>query len=139
MTHHLFQPVAVLALWTLLVLLLVPIARFRAGARGEVDFDDFKLGESVRVPPQARVPNRVFMNLLEVPVLFYLACVVAVILQQATVLQLTLAWAYVGLRVLHALIYLGYNVVPLRLTVFAVSNGVVAVMWCLLLGPLWAA
>lgn len=137
--HALFQPVAILALWTLLVLLLVPIARFRAGARGQVDFDDFKLGESARVPPETRVPNRVFMNLLEVPVLFYLACVVAVMLQQTTATQLTLAWVYVALRVLHSLIYLGHNVVPLRLTVFALSNVVAAVMWVLLLAPLWAA
>jgi len=49
-THTILQPMAVLALWTLLVLLLVPIARFKAGARGEVDFDDFKYGESPRCP-----------------------------------------------------------------------------------------
>ncbi|RRS02989.1 MAPEG family protein [Aquabacterium soli] len=137
MTPALLQPMAVLALWTLSVLLLVPIARFKAGARGEVDFDDFKHGESARVPVHTRVPNRVFMNLLEVPVLFYVACLVAVILQHVTPTQIALAWAYVALRVLHSLIYLGFNKVPLRLTVFAVSNVVVAVMWVLLLAPLW--
>lgn len=137
-THTILQPMAVLALWTLLVLLLVPIARFKAGARGEVDFDDFKYGESPRVPTATRVPNRVFMNLLEVPVLFYLACLVAVITQHVTPTLLMLAWAYVALRVLHSVIYLSYNHVPHRLTVFALSNVVAAVMWCLLLGRLWA-
>lgn len=137
MIPALLQPMAVLALWTLSVLLLVPIARFKAGARGEVDFDDFKHGESARVPVHTRVPNRVFMNLLEVPVLFYVACLVAVILQQTTPTQTALAWTYVALRVLHSLIYLGFNKVPLRLTVFALSNVVVAVMWVLLLAPLW--
>ncbi|HIV72342.1 MAG TPA: MAPEG family protein [Candidatus Aquabacterium excrementipullorum] len=137
--HTILQPMAVLALWTLLVLLLVPIARFKAGARGEVELDDFKYGESARVPTATRVPNRVFMNLLEVPVLFYLACLVAVVTQHATPTLIALAWAYVALRVLHSLIYLSYNHVAHRLTVFAVSNGVAAVMWVLLLGKLWAA
>ena len=121
------------------MLLLVPIARFKAGARGEVELDDFKYGESARVPTATRVPNRVFMNLLEVPVLFYLACLVAVVTQHATPTLIALAWAYVALRVLHSLIYLSYNHVAHRLTVFAVSNGVAAVMWVLLLGKLWAA
>lgn len=135
--YPILLPVATLALWTLLVLLLVPIARFKAGAKGQVDFDDFKLGESSRVPAETRVPNRVFMNLLEVPVLFYLACLVAVITQQATHLQLILAWAFVALRVAHSLIYLSYNHVPHRLTAFAAANGVVAVMWVLILVRLW--
>lgn len=138
-SHALLQPMSVLALWTMLVLLLVPIARFKAGARGEVDIDDFKHGESTRVPMHTRLPNRVFMNLLEVPVLFYVACLVAVQLQHITPTLVWLAWAYVALRVLHALIYLSYNKVAHRLTAFAISNGVVAVMWWLLLVPLWSA
>ena len=137
--HALLQPMAVLALWTLLVLLLVPIARFKAGARGEIDIDDFKHGESARVSVQTRLPNRVFMNLLEVPVLFYLACLVAVMVQHITPAMVWLAWAFVALRVLHAVIYLSYNKVVHRLTAFAIGNGVVAAMWCLLLGPLWSA
>jgi hypothetical protein len=79
------------------------------------------------------------MNLLEVPVLFYLACLVAVVTQHITPALIALAWAYVALRVLHSLIYLSYNHVVHRLTVFAVSNGVAALMWVLLLGRLWAA
>lgn len=129
----LFIPAAALALWTLTVLLLVPIARFRAGVAGQVTFDDFKHGESPRVPAHVSVPNRVFMNLLEVPVLFYVACVMAVVAGQADDLLITLAWGFTGLRVAHSLIYLSYNRVPHRLTVFALSNVVVAAMWVVLL------
>ena len=131
-TTAIFLPVATLALWTLLVLLLVPIARFKAGAAGQVTFDDFKHGESARVPDAVRLPNRVFMNLLEVPVLFYVACAVAFMAGQVDAVILALAWVYVGLRVLHALIYLSYNSVPHRLTAFAVSNVVVSVIWAML-------
>ena len=125
----LLLPVVALALWTLLILLLVPIARVRSGLARQVTFEDFKYGESARVPPHVTLPNRVFMNLLEVPVLFYTACVVAFVSGQANPLLVTLAWVYVALRVMHSLIYLSYNRVPHRLAVFAASNVVVAAMW----------
>ena len=77
-----FLPMAILALWTMTVLLLVPIARFKAGRQGLVSADDFRYGESARVPDSVRLPNRNFMNLLEVPVLFYVAGFTAFLTQQ---------------------------------------------------------
>lgn len=135
----LLLPVAALALWTMLVLLLIPLARFKAGMAGQVTFEDFKYGESARVPASVSLPNRVFMNLLEVPVLFYAACLVAFVSGHADQLLLTLAWVYVALRLLHSLIYLSYNRVPHRLTVFASSNFVVATMWVIVGWRLWSA
>ncbi|MEZ5997379.1 MAG: hypothetical protein R3B98_01645 [Hyphomonas sp.] len=44
-------PMGVLAALTFLVLGLVPIARFRAAGAKQVTAEDFKYGESVRVPP----------------------------------------------------------------------------------------
>lgn len=132
MSASLLLPVAALALLTLMVLLLVPFARVRGVRAGLIAIDDFKHGESTRVPAHVALPNRVFMNLLEVPVLFYLACVVAVITGQAGSLLVMLAWAYVALRVLHAAIYLSYNHVLHRLAAFAASNAVVAALWVII-------
>lgn len=125
---RIFQPVLVLALWTLVVLLLMFLARFSALRRGRVDWQDFSLGESGRVPPAASLLNRAFMNLLEVPVLFYLACVIAFVSGRADSTALRLAWTYVGLRLLHGLIHLSSNRVPHRATVFGLSNAVLAAM-----------
>lgn len=127
-----FHPVAFLAIWTLTVLALIPIARFRAAAAGKVTIEDFAVGESARVPAKVSVPNRVFMNLLEVPVLFYVACLVAFVTNQVDHTLTLLAWVYVALRVLHSLIYLSYNKVVHRLIAFAISNFVVIAMWLLL-------
>lgn len=127
-----FLPMATLALWTLTVLLLIPIARFKAGAQGHVNAGDFRYGESDRVPAHVRLPNRNFMNLLEVPVLFYLACVVAFLMQTVDATLLTLAWVYVALRVGHSCVHLSYNNVMHRLTLFAISNVVAVTMWGLL-------
>jgi hypothetical protein len=63
-----------MALLPFAVTLLVPIARFRAAFAGRVRPDDFKLGESAAVPASVLLPNRKYMNLLELPTLFLPVC-----------------------------------------------------------------
>lgn len=134
-----FVPMAVLALWTLTVLGLVPIARLRAGRARRIEAADFRYGESAQVPDDVRVPNRVFMNLLEVPTLYYFASVVLFVMQRVDAPALWLAWLFVALRLAHSLIYLGYNRVAHRAIVFGLGNVVVAVMWWRLLLDLLAS
>ena len=127
-TQILFPMFALVAL-TFAVLLMIPIARFRAAAAGKVSVADFRLGESARVPPETALPNRNYMNLLELPVLFYVACLSLYVTDKVDQTELTLAWVYVGLRVLHSLIHVSYNNVVHRLTAFALSNIVLSVIW----------
>lgn len=77
-----------------------------------------------------------FNNLFEVPVLFYLALVVAYLTQQATPLVLGLAWAFVAGRVLHSLIQCSYNKVMHRFTVYVLSTCVAWVLWAVLAASL---
>ena len=118
-----------LAAWTFAVLLLIPVARFRAGARGTVNAGDFRYGESARVPGAVSLPNRNFMNLLETPVLFYVACVVLYVTNAVDGLALALAWAYVGARVAHSAVHLTYNDVLHRLAAFATSLALLLALW----------
>ncbi|CAH0350824.1 MAPEG family protein [Aquabacterium sp. CECT 9606] len=134
---HIFQPVTVLAFWTMLVLLQIPIRRFRAAFKGEVGPGDFRFGESGRVPPHVSIPNRNYMNLLELPVLFYAGCVVAYVTQHVDHVLVLLAWVYVALRMAHSVVHLSYNHVIHRLVVFAISNVVLLGFWARLAWPLW--
>jgi hypothetical protein len=86
---------------------------------------DFRFGESDRVPADVSLPNRVFMNLVEVPPLFYIVCILHFVTNQVDALALGLAWVYFTLRIVHSLIYLSYNHVVHRFAVFAASNLVV--------------
>ena len=122
-------PVIALALWTQAVLGLLPIQRFRAYFRGQVEVDDFKFGESARVPAKVSIPNRNYMNLLELPLLFYVVCVCFYVTHHGEPLVLAGAWTYVSLRVLHSLVHLSYNKVTHRLSVFALSNLVLLALW----------
>ena len=124
-----FQPVVSLVALTFLVLLRIPYVRFRAAAARRVVVDDFKLGESPGVPPDVALPNRNYMNLLELPLLFYVLSLSLYVTRHVDQPQLTLAWCYVALRVAHSLVHLTYNGVVHRLTFFAISNFVLAAMW----------
>lgn len=122
-------PIFALAAWTFGVLSVLPVVRIRAARRGEVRASDFRLGESAAVPESVRLPNRNYMNLLELPVLFYVVCLMLYMVRGVTPTALVLAWIYVALRVLHSMIHLGYNNVLHRLAAFAVSNVVLIVLW----------
>ena len=124
-------PMGVLALLTFLVLLLIPFRRLRAVFAGKAGPGDFRYGESARVPGEVSIPNRNYMNLLEMPVLFYVICLIALQTGRTSELLVTFAWAYVGLRTFHSLIHLTYNNVLHRLILFALSNIVVIAMWAL--------
>ncbi len=122
-------PLFALAAWTFLVLLLIPLVRIRSARRREIAADDFKYGESPAVPPRVSIPNRNYMNLLELPMLFYVVCVLLYITAGASFPAVCVAWAYVALRVLHSIIHLSYNRVIHRLGVFALSNAALVWLW----------
>jgi hypothetical protein len=127
--HAIFAPMGALACLTFLALAMIPIRRFGAGHAGRVKGDDFKFGESAGVPGDVSIPNRNFMNLLEAPVLFYVACLMYDITSKVDGYALTMAWIYVGLRAIHSIIHLTYNNVMHRVIPFAISNVVLSAFW----------
>jgi len=122
-------PMAALAALTFAVLLHIPIARFRAAFRGEVKAKDFRYGESANVPGPVSLPNRNLMNLLEMPVLFYVVCLALYVTRTVDPVAVYSAWAYVGLRAAHSVVHLTYNNVFHRLAVYAASNVVLLLLW----------
>ena len=127
--NEIFPPVFALVGLTFVVLLMIPIARFRAAYAGRVTSADFRVGESDKVPEAARLPNRNYMNLLELPLLFYVACLTLYVTHTVDRTAVIVAWIYVALRALHSLIQLSYNKVLHRFAVFATSNVVLSVLW----------
>jgi hypothetical protein len=126
---RIFQPVFALVMLTFLVLLRIPFVRIRAARQRRVRASDFRLGESPAVPPDVVIPNRNYMNLLELPILFYVLALTLFVTQHVDDLQLAFAWMYVALRALHSLVHLTYNNVLHRLTLFAQSNVLLSIMW----------
>ena len=124
-----FFPVFALAAWTFAILLLIPYKRIKAVAQKQLVADDFKLGESKNVPPSVSLPNQNYTNLLELPILFYVICLVLYVTNTVDVAALYLAWAYVGFRLIHSVVHLTSNHIFQRLIVFAISAFVLIAMW----------
>ena len=139
MNAHLtvFGPVFALAFWTFIVLNVLGFRRIRAGRQREVIPDDFKLGESDRVPEQVRLANRNYMNLLELPVLFYAVSVIAYATGAVTSAIVATAWLFVVLRVAHSIIHLTTNNVMHRLYVFVAGNTALLALWVLAALSVW--
>ncbi|HYG25303.1 MAG TPA: MAPEG family protein [Caulobacteraceae bacterium] len=127
--ESIFLPVLALAALTILVLMFAAGKRFRAAGAGHVTPGDFALGESANVPGHVALGNRNYMNLLEIPVLFYVVCLALYVTGTVDGLAMNLAWAYVALRLIHSLVHLTYNNVIHRLAVFAISNFVLTALW----------
>jgi len=82
---------------------------------------------SARLTDSASADN--FRNLFELPVLFYLAVVVAVQTAQVTAWTLGLAWLFVALRVAHSVIQCTYNKVFHRFYVYVSGGAVLWILW----------
>ena len=117
-----FVPMGVLAGITFFVLLFVPASRFFA--RGQPVSQDSATGD---IPGGLGNPN--FADLLEMPVLFYVVCLMAFAAQRVDATIVWLAWAYVALRALHSLVHLTYDTPSHRTVLFALSNFAVVAMW----------
>jgi hypothetical protein len=124
-----FAPVSVLAFWTGLMLLMTGFRRLRAVSARLISAQAFRLGESADVPTRVAVLNRNLMNLLEMPVLFYVVSVALYVTRHVEPGLVALAWIYVGLRIVHSLIHVTCNRILPRFLVFASSNLVLLAMW----------
>ncbi len=80
------------------------------------------------LPSSARRVADNYNHLLEQPTIFYALCFVIVLGGHTDALFVDLAWAYVGLRVVHTLIQCTVNIVNLRFLVFALSTVVLMAM-----------
>jgi hypothetical protein len=120
---------ALVALITIIWFWLV-LARMRHIRRNPPKATDFENGESaLRYFQPVEMPSNNFSNLFEMPVLYFALVPLLLFTDQATNVQIMLAWAYVGLRALHSFIHIVVRKVVLRATVYWISSAVLIAMW----------
>ena len=101
---------------------------------------DFASGEqALRYFQPVEMPSNNFSNLFEMPVLYFALVPLLLITSQATHVQVTLAWVYVALRVLHSFIHIVVRKVTLRAIVYWLSSGVLIAMWVGFFVDIWSA
>jgi hypothetical protein len=130
---HLIYPLFGMFLLSAVVLMTMFKARVRAVKSGQIKVGYFKTYESAHLPEDVIKTARHFSNLFETPVLFYLICVLGMILNIDNQWFLTLAWAYVVARAVHAYVHIGRNKVQIRMSVYTVGWVIMIAMWAILL------
>lgn len=129
MNMPILAPAAVLVAWSLLMLLWMAATRLPAlaklghppkpGGRGQ-DLDGI-------LPDQLQWKAHNYNHLMEQPTIFY-ALVMILALGGYEQIDVTLAWAYVVLRVAHSLWQAVVNTIPVRLGIFMVASTVLVVL-----------
>jgi hypothetical protein len=124
--------------WTLLLYAWLTVARKRVVDRGEVDYSAFVLGREE--PLEAARVARNLANQFELPVIFYAAITLLVVLGRVNAFDIAAAWMFVAGRVIHTLVQTLTDNVPLRGKVFMINFvGVVALAghlgWLAVVGP----
>jgi hypothetical protein len=74
-------------------------------------------------------PAHNLANLFEMPVLYFALVPLMMITGRASLVQVALAWAFVGLRAWHSFLHIGLNPIRLRARVYIASCTMLAAMW----------
>jgi hypothetical protein len=126
-TNAQLAPAAVLVLWTTVMLLWLAYNRFSSVAkmRGQLP----KAPQGVRgpdidplLPDRAKWASHNYTHLLEQPTIFYAVVLILAVSQGASATTIALAWAYVGLRIVHSLWQALVNDVRVRFALFLMAS-----------------
>lgn len=117
-------PVVVLVAWTLVIWLWMYATRLPAMSKAKMKPDpQAPRGEQMNLlPASVRWKADNYNHLMEQPTIFYAIALALALLGQGDGMNLTLAWAYVGLRVVHSLVQTLINKIEVRFVIFALST-----------------
>ena len=124
--------VVALVAWSLVMWLWMYATRIPAIAKANMKLDpNAPRGEQMALlPPSVRWKADNYNHLMEQPTIFYAIAITLAVLGAGDGVNATLAWGYVGLRVLHSLIQVLVNKIEVRFMVFVLSTlPLIALTW----------
>ena len=131
MNYALLYPVFIQVALTFALVFTMGAMRYGAVASGNVKVADIALGQR-GWPVRIQQVSNAYENQLASPELFYAGIAFALIAGSTSVLLVVIAWAYIGLRLLHALIHVTSNHLRSRFMAFAASLLVLLGYWVVL-------
>ena len=120
------KPVLALVVWTCIMWFWMYATRIPAMTAAKVDPDSLvqqgakSLGDLLPAKVQWKADN--YNHLHEAPTVFYAVAIVLAMLEQGNGFNATIAWVYVGLRVIHSIFQATVNKVMIRFIIFILSS-----------------
>jgi hypothetical protein len=120
-------PVVALVAWTLVIMSWMAVTRFATFKKMGITLGTIPAG-SRGVNLEGKAPDEVqwkahnYIHLMEQPTIFYAMALALALMDFGSGINLWLAWAYVGLRIVHSLIQCTSNIVRYRFPVFALAS-----------------
>src|SRR5690348_190560 len=119
----LLGPVVALVIWSIVMLVWLTIKR-RPFITSGAEIPPGSRGSDLeaRHPGSAHWPAHNYQHLMEQPTIFYAIVFALVLMGFDAWINVYLAWAYVGLRILHSIVQSTVNVVRLRFALFLLAT-----------------
>ena len=120
-------PVVALVAWSLVVMVWMVVTRAAAMRKAGISLDKVPPGGRGHqldgvIPDQTQWKSHNYTHLMEQPTLFYAIAIALALMDFGGGINYWLAWAYVGLRVLHSIVQGTVNRLTLRTPLFALSS-----------------
>ena len=129
-----FYPVIAQIILTFIVYMLLPIAKSRVLKTIEVDINRRALHNDAWPDSVLKISNNV-QNQFESPVLFYALCFMLWATNNVDTFTLIVAWGFVFLRVVHVVVHIRSNYIPVRKRVFMASTALLMILcYCAITG-----
>jgi hypothetical protein len=126
-SNHIIWPVLAQIFLTLTMLIVLGARKSKAVKAGEVNRQQAALNNRVWPEDVVKVSNNI-ANQFEVPVLFYVLCLVLYSIDAVGMVAIVLAWLFALSRFAHAYVHIGSNYVPMRLRLFMLGCFVLIAM-----------
>lgn len=126
MHSEILKPIVVLIAWSLVMWAWMIAVRLPAMKKVGIDLSRARGGKPGQldgvVPDQAQWPAHNYMHLMEQPTLFYAVALVIAFTGTGNGFNAALAWAYVGLRIVHSIVQATFNKISTRFALFLLSS-----------------
>jgi hypothetical protein len=121
-------PLFVQVALTFALLLWTAFARAGALKQRQTKLADIALGQP-NWPAKAQQISNCYNNQFQLPMLFYVLTILAMMTRHADFLFVAMAWIFVLTRIIHAYIHTGSNYVRYRFNAFAAGVFILLIMW----------
>jgi len=121
-------PLFAMIFLTLIVAIQLLYSNSKAVLKGTVNIESFRLFDS-EIPDHLKSISQHYKNMFELPILFYILCILFIVYDNYTDFDVIIAWGFVFFRFIHSLVRISNKNVNLRFGFFVGSFTMLIIGW----------